>query len=262
MRNNITANVLDLSPEKDGQMTFGIISNKSSKTEPVKLRCYKMQMMEAVDLTKEELFTGYDDIEIITFSYDLSMIDWIMQHVKHMRLILGADFIVRNNTANDAFARALSAANAGRTAVSAAGRLVARMKNGDLEVRTSCNIVDHRKIYLLHAADGNVRSIFPSANADRAAWGQNQIETYPFDDTHICYDVMHESFEVSWALAQELPYKAINAKQTDDPLEENVILKNIQETGQTVILQVPETSGKLVTEYKYAIDLESELPPT
>ncbi|MDY6280828.1 MAG: hypothetical protein SPL63_12045 [Roseburia faecis] len=258
MGNNITANVLDLSPEKDGQMTFGIISNKSSKTEPVKLRCYKMQMMEAVDLTKEELFTGYDDIEIITFSYDLSMIDWIMQHVKHMRLILGADFIVRSNTANDAVARALSAVNKGRTAVSAADRLVARMKDGDLEVRTSCNIVDHRKIYLLHAADGNVRSIFPSANADRAAWGQNQIETYPFDDTRICYDVMHESFEVSWALAQELPYKAINAKQTDDPLEGNVILKSIQETGQTVILQMPETSGKLITEYKYAIDLENK----
>jgi len=184
------------------------------------------------------------------------MIEWIAQRVKHMRLIIGADFKLHDSKMA---AKILAAADSAKHQLSASARLMDKMAAGDLEVKSSTIVIDHRKLYLLHAQDGAVRSIYPSANCSKSAWEQQkQIEQYHFDDTRMAFDTYSEEFETSWAFAQEIPYKTLLVKESADPVQNNPILSGVEKSGEAYVIQIPEEK-KTIKEYRYAIDEEKAL---
>lgn len=244
--------------EKTGQIGLHLVADNKTTQSTDTIRCYKEELKSINEMTPEELFSGFEDVKVITFSYDLQMIDWLMQRVKHAEIIIGADFKVRSDSkAASIVADALAVNSDSAKRISKYSRLVERMKNGDLTIHSSANIVDHRKLYLLHASDGRVRSIYPSANLSRNAWSYRQLEGYHYDDTRAAYDEYSNEFETSWALSQDIPYKVVNGDETTDPVEANAILKQVEETGRTVVLQTAdEDPDTVLTNYQYVMGLE------
>ena len=84
---------------------------------------------------------------------------------------------------------------------------------GDLNLRTSNYILDHRKIYLLKSDDGRTRVIKASANMSGRAWNGEHIEHYEYDDTPFCYEEYEKDFETAIR-------KGKRSGMTDDEIKE------------------------------------------
>lgn len=222
-----------------------------------RLRCYQSSLIGVSDLLPEELFGGFDEIRIITFSYDVQMTAALLKQFKYAEIIFGADFLVKkDHKAIDQAARALAAADDTAKRVGTVDSLVKMVSDGNLAVRSSVNIIDHRKLYLMRADDGRTRVVITSANMTRKAWSLNQMETYTYYDDQAAYEAFRAEFETAWNMAVDLPYEVLSVKETDDPLKTNAIIKKVEETGNAVILQMPQEEEKTVlSNYQYAIDL-------
>lgn len=237
-------------------MPEGIDTMDQSSSDD-RLRCYQSSLIGVSDLLPEELFGGFDEIRIITFSYDVQMTAALLKHFKYAEIIFGADFMVKkDHKTADLVARVLAAADDTAKRVGAVDSLVKMVSDGNLAVRSSVNILDHRKLYLMRADDGKTRVVVTSANMTRKAWSMNQMETYTYYDDKAAYESFRAEFETAWNMAVDLPYEVLSVKETDDPLKANAIIKKVEETSNAVILQMPQEEEKTVlSNYQYAIDL-------
>lgn len=66
--------------------------------EPDTICCYKSRLVSIENFTRNEIFTGYDEIRLITFSYDFKMLDWLLKKFKYAEVIIGADFLYKKDT--------------------------------------------------------------------------------------------------------------------------------------------------------------------
>jgi len=223
------------------------------------MRCVRTQMIEEEDLSTSDLFAGYDDLRVITFSYDIPMLDWLADRFQFVELIIGGDFMLRKDDKTiSKVAECLAKAETDARQLSMYDRLVKRMKDGSLVVKSSPNVVDHRKLYLLRADDGRTRVIDPSANMTRGAWSvSDQIEHVSFDDSLKAYDFYQKLFDSAWDMASNIPYTAVQAVTTSHPEKANAILKKVVETKKAVVIQPPQTDEKAeLTIYQYNANIE------
>lgn len=248
---------LKLVSDADGNMSFvPETDNDGEVSEP--LKCYHNELLEINNMSKEGLFEGYDEIKIITFSYDVAMIGWIMQRVQYAEIILGADFMPLNDGKTAEWvAEVLATSDDAARRIGKYDCLVKNVLDGDLVIHTSNCIVDHRKVYILRSLGGKTRVVKGSPNLTMRAWSTSQMETYEYDDSHAAYEAACADFETAWKLSAELPYEAIGAKRTDNPLKTNALIKKVKEMQKAVVLQMPDTDGKTVVQsFQYAVNLK------
>lgn len=240
----------------DVRSQFSVIEG-NSKTGNHQVKCYHTEMKGVSYPTVDELFSGFDSIRAITFSYNMDFINEIMKKFKYGEIILGAPFMPRKDPKITEFlAETLTNAKETADIVRRYPRLSEMMIAGDLMIHTPTCVLDHRKIYLLSSDSGRTRVIAPSANFSGRAWNGEHMETYQSDDTEYSYKSYLEDFETAWMDSEEIPAEVITTKKTDDIIEGNAIIKKVKETGNAVILQQPvydseETEFKNI---KYAID--------
>lgn len=89
------------------------------------------------------------------------------------------------------------------------------MLDGNLVIHSSINILDHRKLYLLHSDDGRTRVITTSANMTRRAWSADQMENVAFYDESDAYAAYIQEFHTAWKMSADIPYKVVAAEETD-----------------------------------------------
>lgn len=226
--------------------------------EPDTIRCYKSDLISVENMTVDDLFNGFDEIRIITFSYDIPMVGWLMQRFQYGEILIGADFLVKKDNKAAAWA-AEYLATAADTArqVRKYDNLLQMMLDGNLVVHTSTAVIDHRKMYLLRSDSGRTRVIITSANMTKRAWSSDQMENFIFYDGPEVYESFFNEFSTAWKMSVDIPYEVMTVGETDDPEKANAVIKKIVDTQETIILQAPDYDEKtIINNYEYALHVE------
>ena len=214
------------------------------------LKIFKSELVGVEYSNVEKLFSGFDSIKAITFSYDVDFMNYIMTFFKYGEIILGADFIVqKDGKLNDLFEVAANNYEAIQF-VKKQKQLVTMLSNGDLSLKAANYVLDHRKIYLLKSDDGRTRVIKASANMSGRAWNGENIEHYEYDDTAYCYEEYEKDFETAWMMSNDIPYTMVTGKQSDDYIEGNPVIKKVKEANKVTVVQVaPDSVDIEVTKF-------------
>lgn len=150
----------------------------------------KVKFLSQETSTYEDLFRGYNELCVITYSYDISFIERMMHYFDRGEVILGFEQLVNQNAAaliaNQQFSINEICQNS---------YLQKRIINDEFKFYVLNDLVSHQKIYLLKADDGRVRTITGSANFSHRAWTGNQIETITVCDDYECYKVYENQYE-------------------------------------------------------------------
>ena len=110
------------------------------------LKIFKSELVGVEYSNVEKLFSGFDSIKAITFSYDVDFMNYIMTFFKYGEIILGADFIVqKDGKLNDLFEVAANNYEAIQF-VKKQKQLVTMLSNGDLSLKAANYVLDHRKM--------------------------------------------------------------------------------------------------------------------
>lgn len=218
------------------------------------LKCFKSELRSVDYMTLQNLFSGFNTIKAITFSYDIGFINEIMERFDYGEVILGGNFLIQKDTKlQELLAEICTNAYEAGKAIKNHDKLAEMLSNGDIEFRTPSFVLDHRKIYLLKSDDGRTRVIKGSANMSKKAWNNEHMEHYEYDDSQECYDEYIKDFETAWLMSQAITPDVISSKKADDLIHGNAILKGVKETGNTIVLQQPENEIS-IDNVKYAID--------
>ena len=104
--------------------------------------------LQSVDyLSFEELFSGYDAIKAITFSYDLKFIDKLLEGFNDAKVIIGGNFLAeKDNSIQKLFATTLAEAYIAGQEVNKFTKLLDMLKNDRVEFKIPTGCIDHRKL--------------------------------------------------------------------------------------------------------------------
>ena len=235
-----------------------VINGGKENTANVELlKCFKSELISVDFMSLEDLFSGFDTIKVITFSYDIAFIDEIMDKFHYGEVILGGNFLVQKDTKlSELMAEICTNAYETGKMIKDYDNLTRMLSSGDIELRTPTFVLDHRKIYILKSDDGRTRVIKASANMSKKAWNNDHMEHYEYDDTPDCYEEYSKDFDTAWNLSRAVTMDVISSKKSDDLVQGNAILKDVKETGQTIVLQEPESCIEF-SNIKYTIDHEA-----
>ena len=234
------------------------VSEEISLQYTEKLKCYETELKSVKYMSYEELFYGFDNIRAITFSYDLSFINQILQYFKQSQIILGANYLVQKDTKlTNLLVDVLTNSHEATKAIGSYKNLVTKLQMGEIEFRTPTFAFDHRKIYLLSSDnEEKMRVIIASANMSTGAWNGNHMEFYQYDDSPLCYKEFEKDFEKAWQDSQEIPYNIVVAKNINDPIDGNPIIKKVKKVDKVILLQPKIEEPKIIENIKYVIDHE------
>lgn len=227
---------------------------------------YKVYYTEFIGKAYEDiydLFSGFDEIRAITFSYDIKFIDRIMKMFDYGEIILGARFMTsRDDDLHKlvgeayALAEAMTIAESAADAVRGQKDLVKRMSQNDLLIRSPLYLIDHRKIYLLRSDDGRTRVIKGSANMTRGAWSNNQIENIEVDDSLEGYEAYLMDFETAWDLSADIPEDVVSCEKTNTPENDIGFIKEAIKTRAAIVLRERPKDKKTYEDIRYTIEVE------
>ncbi len=239
--------------------TFNMIKGGKDEDDDTNyLKCFKTELQSIDSLSWKELFSGFNTIKAITFSYDIDFINDLMEYFDYGEIILGGNFMIQKDAKlNELMAEILANAFEAGKATKKYDRLIEMLSDNSMEFRTPLHVLDHRKIYLLKADDGRTRVITGSANMSKRAWNNGHMENYTYDDSEMCYEEYEKFFETSWTVdSSPVPMEVILSKKADDLINGNAILKGIKETGNTIVLQQAENDVS-IDNIKFTIDHEA-----
>ena len=231
--------------------------NLFSESRDEKLCCFKNELISVDYLSCEELFSGYDTIKVITFSYELKFINKLLVNFTNAKVIIGGGFFTQKDMMmQNLIVTAFTDADIAAKEVGRFENLLEMMRKQRLEFRVPLACIDHRKIYILsNSKNGATRVISSSANMSARAWEGDQMEHYSYDDTLFCFDEYSKRFDTFYSCCKALPLDVITTKHTDDPFKSNAIIKEIKEKNEVVVLEHMREDVELDS-VKYAIDYE------
>lgn len=230
---------------------------KTEKLSKQEIKCYRNQLQSIESFgSVDELFSGFNFMKAITFSYEIGFIDRISKQFDSADVILGADFMVRkDNKLSSLLADVLANGDEAGKSIKKYPNLVQKIKDESITFKTPPYVLDHRKLYLLKSIDGRTRVITASANMTKRAWDGTLREVYEYDDSLYGYESYLQDFEAAWENACNIPMSVVASKETDDPTKANAILKQVEETGRTIVLQ-QESEPIVLERIRAAIDHE------
>lgn len=227
---------------------------------------HKIHHTKYIDTSYEniyDLFSGFDEIRAITFSYDIKFIDKIMKMFDYGEIILGARFMSRRDDdlhklVGEAYAlaEAMTISEIAADAVREKNDLVERMSKNDLLIRSPLYLIDHRKIYLLRSDDGRTRVIKGSVNMTGSAWSNNQLENIEVDDSFEGYEAYLRDFETAWDLSADIPEDVVACKKTNKPENDIGFIKSAIKTREAIVLEEKPKDKVSYEDIRYTIEVE------
>ena len=252
------------------------VVNGNNSTINNKIKCHWVNYKDTTMECPLSLFDGYQDLKVISFSYNFGFIAQLTEKFEQSQIILGAEFIASkmNKTIVNQMKEVMANADELRLNLHRNKKLAKRVVEEVVEIRCPLMVIDHRKIYLLKSDGDRKRVIMPSANISARAWtGLNQIENFNVSDDPALYDVYLAEFETAWELSEpvvpnarvtkeineksidELPDKDVSGKETeiysvesDNPILENATKAVIDKA--IIVKEVDDMETKLeIIEY-------------
>lgn len=205
--------------------------------EPIEV--VKISFRESCQLTWKELFSGFDRLYAITFSYGINFIEKVMRNFTYGEVILGCNALVKFNLQTIMAYQSRSIQE-----IQKYNYLVDRIKQDDLTFYVSKDIISHEKIFILEANNGNTRVITGSANFSEKPFSGNQLENIEFyDNDPIAFAYYYEKFQLLKDLSTSEIVKEAIFCNTKDEIE---ILKNLPILKETKM----STVGIIIEEKK------------
>lgn len=209
-----------------------------------------MHFIKDVKMTAEELFSGYTDLKVMTYTYSLPYIEKLISHFAVAEVIVSPAGI-RADTAE-----LLAAQAACSNEVIKREYLKQRILDGTFHLYAASDIVQHAKVYLLKAEDGRVRTIWGSANASFRAWDGSQLENFTACDDPDYYEMQLALFNTLKEISTDdisIPAKEI--KEDGSNLEEIPMIKKIKTVQNAAVIRDAPTEE---TDYAFVVGKISE----
>lgn len=220
----------------------GIQEELSNKTEEI-INVTNVKFLSQYNTTYEELFSGYNELRVITYSYALSFIEKIMHYFDRGEVILGFDQLVNKDAATLIANQQFSINEICKNPY-----LQKRIKDDQFKFYVLNDLISHQKVYLLKADDGRVRTITGSANFSHKAWNGEQIETITVCDDYDCYKVYQKQYETLQQFStDEISKNTFPISDDGENAEELPFFKRIARENAVLI---HDTSAD--EEYEYA----------
>ena len=155
----------------------------------------KMEYLEAVRMNWRELFEGYNDIKVITFSSGINFTYQLLDMFDTAEVIFGNEDIL-NGTEKDIIAfQTIAIERIQEEEKSNKSKMLRRVEDGTAHFYISRQSLSHEKIFLLKSNDGNTRVVCGSANMSSNAFGGKQRENIIFVDNPEGYEHFLDIFE-------------------------------------------------------------------
>ena len=138
--------------------------------------------------TWQELFGGYDDIKIITYSSGINFMYLLLDMFESAEVIFGNESILGNKEQDIIAFQTVAIKRIQKAESKNQSKMLSRVEDGSAHFYISRQNLSHEKIYLLGSRDGKTRVISGSANMSYSAFGGRQRENISFDDTPEAYE--------------------------------------------------------------------------
>lgn len=192
----------------------------------------------------EELFDGFDELRVVTYSYGLNFVEQIVRNFSYAEIIVGNDKLIEKNLAeimmnqeyNFDFAKIIFNQTYVCNYIKDNNYLLSRVQDCTFRVYVPEDLLSHQKIYLLKSKDGRYRTVVGSANFSYKAWKNEQLEEFICFDEKEAYDYFLEKYETLRDLStDEISISALEAKTDEKAIEELPVFKKIQANDSIVI---------------------------
>jgi hypothetical protein len=178
--------LFDAEPEQD-QLSFGDMG----KT----LDIVKADFLEAVSLSWEELFDGFDTLYAITYSSGVDFICKLLKKFKQAEIIFGFDAVISYSLQEIMAYQLKTIERIRETASKNKLDLLSRIDNDSLRLFVARKQLSHEKIYILKSGDSKTRVIMGSANMSYSAFSGRQRENICRMDSYRAFDWYYSCFE-------------------------------------------------------------------
>lgn len=203
----------------------------TKQTPEDKIAVTKVKFLSQELSTYEDLFRGYNELRVITYSYALSFIENIMKYFDRGEVIIGFDKLINKNTAE-----LLALQEFSTNFVCHNTYLQKRISNDEFRFYVLNDLVSHQKIYLLKADDGRVRTITGSANFSDRAWTGEQIECVTVCDDLECYEVYASQYETLQLFATaEISKDAVPIEEDGENADKLPFFKKIEQENAIIL---------------------------
>lgn len=222
--------------ECSGQMSLfemvpGMEENRVNKPQQNIISATKVKFISQELTTYQELFSGYNELHVTTFSYALGFIEEVMHFFDRGEVILGFDRLV-NKDAAALFANQQYTINE----ICKHPYLQKQIIENKFRFYVVNDFVSHQKVYLLKADDGRVRTITGSANFSSRAWKGDQIENIEYCDDLDSYKVQEARYETLRALStDEIAKDAAPISEDGENAEDLPIFQRIKRENAVLI---------------------------
>ena len=218
------------------------------------------------DTNYDELFSGYDDIKVLTFSYSMSFMNKTLKKFKSAEIIIGSEFRAKYDikevmAAQEDHAPFMTFQASCMRGIRRNKYLVDRMLNDEVMIYLAKDIIAHEKIYILSSDNGSTRVICGSANfSNKAFEGDIQRESIiVFDNDPGAFQWAIEEFDMVKDMStQEIIKSSIYYSETGLPQDEQDEIKEIPIVAEAIVKEagIILESDSLMTddEYQFAID--------
>lgn len=230
------------------------IIDGSGKRDSLDFEAIKFSSFESIDMTNvDDLFSGFNDARLMTFSYDLPFISRLIAKYEYAEVLLGCEGIVKEDV-NDLLALQMKFEGTSRDVIKADRYLRERIENDSARfyvLSRLSGVISHQKVYLLKADDGRTRVIFGSPNLSGRAFNGSVLEFTGYCDDRTLYEHLWTAFQILRDDASsEILKKGEVIRPGESSVEELPITKRIR-TEKTIL--VKEADNELGSKINYAI---------
>lgn len=155
------------------------------------LEVCKVRFEETVGTNANELFSGFNHLYVVTFSYGLNFIEKISQKFDTVDIVLGCPGLVKYD-----MKEIMSFQEKSLVMINKHQKLVSRVMSGDVHISILKTFVSHEKLYILTDDFGNSRIITGSANfSGRAFSGAMREGIFVYENDELALDYFMDEFE-------------------------------------------------------------------
>lgn len=225
----------------------------------------KAKYVDKISMSWKELFEGFDEIRIITFSSGESFTSELLSMFEYAEVVFGCEDIIGKDIST---ILAVETALVEKIAKSKyAKELSERIGAGTLKIYVSRTMRSHEKVYCLKSKDGRTRVITGSANMSKTAFEGHQREVFICFDDQAAYDEYVRSFDAFRRECSDNVNQKVfaNTMEDQDYLRENPaeipIMNTVNEQKYIYLEPSNEADENAIEMVICTKNLENELKP-
>ena len=234
---------------------FDVNEDEKNWVEETYHKFIKVSYVEKVFMSVKDAFSDFTVLYAVTYSFDLKFINKIASMFEHVKLVLGAPYLVeKSEEMHDLIVNWLSNEAYVGKEIGKYPVLREMLESGDLEIRVPKYMMDHRKLYILNDDNHRTRVIKPSANFTKAGFDASHMEQYDFfDNDEKAYKEHLDDFDTLWNDSEPIAKEASVAKNCDNPVD---VVDKVNEDKNRSVVFIPQETEDVNLIRRYIIETE------